>query len=127
MTRTLRRVLIAAALVVSAVMMVVFYTTVAPDSGFYPRCYFHLLTGLQCPGCGLQRMLNHLFHGEIGDAFRSNGFVLCALPFIVWFAIAELLRKRKPALYEATFSTPVIIVTGVAVAAWMVARNLLGI
>ena len=127
MSTALRRSLIAAAIVAAVAGMVVFYTTVDPSSGYYPRCYFHLLTGLQCPGCGLQRMLNHLLHGEMAEAFRSNAFVLCALPFIIWFGIVELLRKRKPALYEATFSTPVVVVTGVAVAAWVVVRNLVGI
>ncbi len=127
MNATLRRALIAVGIIALSAAVVIFYATVSPESGFYPRCYFKLLTGLQCPGCGLQRMLNHLFHGELAEAFRSNGFVLCALPIIIWFAIVEILRKRKPALYEATFSTPVVILTGVAVAAWVVVRNIIGI
>ena len=48
----------------------VFYFAVDPATfPFMPQCVFHRLTGLQCVGCGSQRMLHALLHGDIaGDS-----------------------------------------------------------
>ncbi len=40
---------------------------------------FYKLTGLLCPGCGNTRAVNHLVHGRLWLAFRSNPDV----PFLV--------------------------------------------
>jgi len=47
---------------------------------FYPTCYFHLLTGLYCPGCGALRATHQLLHGHIGAAARLNLLVVLSLP-----------------------------------------------
>ena len=57
---------------------------------FYPRCPFHALTGLQCPGCGTTRALHHLLHGDVAGAFRLNAMLFVALPFS---AIATASRR----------------------------------
>jgi hypothetical protein len=50
------------------------------QSGFYPVCLFHRLTGWNCPGCGATRALYALLHGDFGAAFRDNAlFVLTLL------------------------------------------------
>ena len=51
---------------------------------FYPRCPFHELTGLNCPGCGALRALHHLAHGELRVALHFNPLVVLAGPVIVW-------------------------------------------
>src|SRR6266849_4690635 len=56
----------------------------------YPRCVFHALTGLQCPGCGTTRALHHLLHGDIAGAFRLNAMLFVAVPFA---AIASASRR----------------------------------
>ena len=42
---------------------------------FFPRCTFHQLTGLLCPGCGGLRALHELLHGHLVAAARSNVLV----------------------------------------------------
>ena len=49
---------------------------------FYPRCLFHALTGLSCPGCGSLRALHHLLHGHWGAAFHYNALLILLLPFL---------------------------------------------
>ena len=35
---------------------------------FMPKCPFKLLTGLNCPGCGIQRALYAMLHGKFAEA-----------------------------------------------------------
>lgn len=106
----------------------VFYFAVDPATfPFMPQCVFHRLTGLQCVGCGSQRMLHALLHGDIAVGFRANAFVTISLPFVAFLLWVELNRERRPHLYRRVYSPVLIIATGVAFAAWMIVRNMLGI
>ena len=41
-------------------------------AGFFPVCPLHVMTGLNCPGCGLTRGFHALFHGDILGALHFN-------------------------------------------------------
>jgi hypothetical protein len=43
-------------------------------------CVFRLVTGLQCPGCGITRMFLSLLKLDFAAAARYNLLVLCLLP-----------------------------------------------
>jgi hypothetical protein len=98
-----------------------------PDThGFYPVCMFHLLTGLNCPGCGATRALYALLHGNFPLALKDNAlFVLMLAALAVWggrFILWKL--KNQP----TTFNLPpkflwMFLVVAVIFA---VARNLPG-
>jgi hypothetical protein len=99
---------------VAAVSAIAILYRVDPaTSHLYPRCAFHELTGLQCPGCGTTRALHHLLHGDLAGAFRLNAMLFVAVPF---GAIAT--ASRRVATHP---------VTGWAAAAvtivWWIARN----
>lgn len=51
--------------------------------GFYPRCQFHAMTGLQCPGCGGLRAVHALLHGHVAEAWRLNALFVAALPALL--------------------------------------------
>lgn len=53
-------------------------------SGFYPRCIFHSVTGLYCPGCGMTRALYQLMHGNLSAALAMNPLLFLFLPFMVY-------------------------------------------
>lgn len=53
---------------------------------FLPRCGFHYLTGLHCPGCGNTRATYALLHGDVGGALRQNGLFVIGLPFLIFWA-----------------------------------------
>lgn len=57
------------------------------QSGMYPQCVFHRLTGLYCSGCGATRALHFLTHGQWLEALRSHGLLVVALP---WMGILSL-------------------------------------
>ena len=105
-----------------------FYFFFDPMTTFFmPRCVFHEITGLQCMGCGAQRMIHALLHGDVGGAFRANAFLVLALPFLAFLAWLELNRKSHPRLYARIFTTKLIWATGGALALWLVLRNVLTI
>jgi hypothetical protein len=88
--------LLAAALAAPALL--VLYLFDPARFGFYPVCYFHLLTGWQCPGCGALRALHQLLHGHLAAAFRFNPLLVLSLPPLAWFALrsARRLWRREP-------------------------------
>lgn len=64
-------------------------------SGFYPRCTFHQVTGLNCPGCGGLRATHHLLHGHAAAALRHNALVVLAVPVLAAWAGHWLWRRWR--------------------------------
>lgn len=94
------------------------------SSAWMPQCIFHRLTGLQCPGCGMQRMLHALLTGDFQAAWHYNAFLLCALPFLFFMIWLELARKRVPRLYARFYSLPMILIISGLLVGWFIFRNL---
>lgn len=69
------------------------------NSGWSMQCTFYQFTGLHCPGCGGQRALHHLLHGEFLKAFRSNILFVIFTPFFVYLYVVLVevygLNKQK--------------------------------
>jgi hypothetical protein len=70
---------------------------------YYPQsldgpvlCYFKLLMGIPCMGCGLTRAFCHLAHLDLGQAIRYNIVApLLMLYFAVWYAFAMVRQFRE--------------------------------
>lgn len=92
-----------------------------------PQCVWFSLTGLYCPGCGSTRALHYLLHGELGRAFRMNGFMVLSLPLLLW-SFTRWLRYRvwghvpRPVPYAALLTRMVAL----AIMAYFVLRNIPG-
>ena len=103
------------------------YFFLDPSTGrFFPKCVFHVATGLKCPGCGSQRALHALLHGDIATAFRMNIWLPFAVAYIAFVAGAMFFRKSGSRF--AGIATDRYLFMGflVLTAAWWVVRNLLG-
>lgn len=84
----------AAAIAVVIVGSVLFLFNPA-ETGVFPRCPFLMLTGLKCPGCGSQRAIHALLHGDIIRAWDYNPLLIIAVPYIILGFIAELSFRRS--------------------------------
>lgn len=83
---------IAAAFPVMAAVVFLYMHYDPGDSVFWPKCPFHLLTGLECPGCGSQRALHCLLNGNLGQALHYNALLAAAVPYLLLYAFLSLFR-----------------------------------
>ncbi len=84
---------------------------------FYPKCILYTMTGLKCAGCGGQRAVHCVLHGEVAKAFGYNWMILSFWPL---FALGLLL---KPLAQSSWYYTVAIGVT----LAYSVVRNIPGV
>ncbi len=61
----------------------------------YPVCTFHLMTGLQCPGCGSLRAMHQLLHGHAEAALRFNALFVLSLPLGAAVGLRYLHRRAQ--------------------------------
>ncbi|MDB5013393.1 MAG: rane protein [Daejeonella sp.] len=56
----------------------------------FPKCPFHELFGLDCPGCGSQRAFHSLLNGDVLKAVDYNLMFVTALPIWLFYYICQL-------------------------------------
>jgi hypothetical protein len=52
------------------------------EASFFVPCPLRYVTGLECPGCGSQRAIHQLLHGNLKTAFGLNPFLIFSIPLI---------------------------------------------
>ena len=118
-----------AMMAVAAVVVagVVIYSTFDPSaSRWFPRCPFLMLTGLKCPGCGTQRAIHALLHGDVLSALHFNALLPVSIPLLLLYGYAELVRTRKPRFYNRVNSVTAILAVLIVVIVWWIVRNIFG-
>lgn len=91
-----------------------------------PGCPILGLTGLYCPGCGGQRMLRSLVHGDAVGAFGYNPYLMIAGPLLALYVLAEavLYVRGRPALGRRRWVQLLLGALVLAAMLFMVLRNL---
>ena len=111
-------------LVVALVGAGVLYFFNPVESHFYPRCFFKMATGLDCPGCGGLRATHQLLHGHWHTAFVLNPLLVLTLPLAAFFAIRAGWEKRTGRRWPRLFQiTTVVWMGAVLVIGFGVLRN----
>ena len=76
----------------------------ATFNSFSPPCLFHLLTGFDCPGCGMTRAFLRLAHGDVRGAWLLHPFspflallLLCLAwgPKGIWSAMRQSVLAHR--------------------------------
>src|ERR1041384_7143772 len=94
-----------------AVLLLYFF--VEPKNGNLPKCIFHQVTGLYCPGCGVQRSFHALLNGHLLKAMDYNLMFILFLPMIIYFLFIFVTGKKKSAssfIYKTNFSLAIVII-----------------
>ncbi|MEO6038483.1 MAG: DUF2752 domain-containing protein [Saprospiraceae bacterium] len=111
-----------------AVLVGALYFRFDPDSCPFPRCPFLTLTGFKCPGCGSQRALHHLLHGEVAAAGSSNFLFVIALPYLLFGLVVEYSTwgRKQFALRRRWYGYRASVCAFAVVSLYWIARNCWG-
>ncbi|MFN0215317.1 MAG: DUF2752 domain-containing protein [Saprospiraceae bacterium] len=111
-----------------AVGLLVVYFFLDPNSHFFPKCPFLWLSGWKCPGCGSQRAIHHLLHGDFLGAFRVNFLFVLALPYVFLGLVLEYTAwgRRQIPIRRRWYGYRATLVTLFAVLIFGFTRNLWG-
>ena len=113
-------------LILGGSIVYIFYHYNPGTSGFFLQCPFKLLTGYDCPGCGSQRALHALLHGDVKQAFTYNPLFILAIPYVIIGFIfnQDKVKTKYPRLRKALFGQKAIyIILFIVIAFWLL-RNL---
>jgi hypothetical protein len=106
-------------LITSALALLLIYFFFDARKGGFPECPFHLFTGWFCPGCGSQRSLSSLLHGNVVEAMHNNILMVLFLPLLLYSAFIHLRyagARRMKLWYDPFF---VKIVLAAVVCFWI--------
>ncbi|SEF74421.1 Protein of unknown function [Halpernia humi] len=96
------------------------------SNSYFIKCPFKTLSGLDCPGCGSQRALHALLHGDIYRAFSYNLLFVLAIPYVFvgilfeWFG----LKNRYPKTRKLLFGKTAIYMVVAIIILFFILRNL---
>lgn len=75
----------------------VFYYYIDPSQyKMIPKCPIKIMTTLDCPGCGFQRALHAVLHGNFIEAIHYNLFLLFAIPLTcIWYVNSIVIERTS--------------------------------
>ena len=121
-----RSLIIAIVAVFVAAIAAVYYFFDPSQIHIFPRCVVKVLTGYDCPGCGSQRALHALLHGNLAEAWHYNAGLMVILPLIAAYVVADFNRGRWPRFYLFLNGSTVIWFILLFMVGWTVLRNIIG-
>ena len=65
-------------------VFILYYSFNPSDHSFFLSCPFKYATGYSCPGCGSQRAIHQLAHGNLGSAFGFNPLMVLSIPLVLY-------------------------------------------
>lgn len=122
--RVSRRSLALAASIAAAIILCTVYYRFDPEVSPMPRCFFKALTGWDCPGCGSQRALHALLHGDAASAWGHNAAIMLLVPLMAFYAVAEWRKSSLPRLYALLYNRWAIYALLAGITGWTLWRNL---
>lgn len=118
-----------AATAITATAGLALYRFNPADFWFWPKCPVKLLTGLNCPACGIQRFVHALANGHPSEAIAYNYYLAYALPYTIAVAGIRMLphsrlKERLTGIFQSQTAIWLYIVS---FCVWFAVRNILKI
>ena len=88
-----------------------------------PRCLLRLVSGFDCPACGLQRAVGCLAAGEFRAAFWCNPYLALVSPYLLLVVAAEAGGTKTANLRERITGRRIVIAAAVVMVGWWILRN----
>ncbi len=90
-------IIISAILFLGIVSLYFFWNPAGND--FFPKCPLHSLTGIYCPGCGSQRAMHQIIHGNIIEGLKHN-YLIALLGMVLLYQFILYVMNR---LFDKTY------------------------
>lgn len=93
---------------------------------FMPKCPFKLITGFNCPGCGIQRAIYEMLHGNFIEAIKYNYYLLYSGPYLASFIFVWVMPdgKYRTSIKEIIENRVVVKTYIYSFAFWLIFRNI---
>ena len=79
-------------------------------TSIFPHCPFNTITGYYCPGCGSQRAISALLHGDVMQALHFNLLLVLSLPMVGYSAFIHTYNTfAKLQLQQSLFYSPLFV------------------
>jgi Protein of unknown function (DUF2752) len=107
-------------------LLIFLYRKFNPSENIYfPQCPTYKYLHFKCPGCGSQRAVHQLLHGNIWKAMEYNLMLVIAIPYLMIGFIfnQNALQVRYPKIRKFLFGRNAIIIILGLIAGYMVYRN----
>jgi hypothetical protein len=116
-------------IVATVVVLTLLYLFNPVETAYAPKCIFHVMTGLNCPGCGMQRFLHAFMHGNFLEAIHYNYMLIVLIPYMFFFGIERFIligesQERWKNIIEGRIMTTIMIILAPS---WFIIRNILHI
>lgn len=97
------------------------------DFWLWPKCPVKLLTGLNCPACGIQRFIHAMTNGNFSEAIAYNYYLAYALPYTIivvgtWMLPHSRLKNTLVNIFQGNIAIWLYVSS---FCIWFVVRNLL--
>ena len=69
--------------VVIALATILYFFVNPEASVLMPKCPMKMLTGYDCPSCGVQRAIHAVLHGDFAKAISYNPFFVISVPYFL--------------------------------------------
>ena len=128
--RRKRNAAVVAVAAVAAVLLCIYAVVDPADSvwaRYFPKCPVKMLTGLDCPSCGIQRAIHATLRGEFAEALRLNLFIPFSLLYLGGMLITRLFCRPTSRWRMFFWGLRGAAVYISAYLIWFVVRNILGI
>ncbi len=114
--------------IISAVVLLIgcAYTLFFLKTGIGIPCVFRLVTGWNCPGCGVTRMLISLFRLDLKSAYSHNAVLLCILPVLVAVILRWIYLYIRYGSYRLKQIDRIVCIVLIAILSiWGIVRNII--
>jgi len=108
------------------IIIIVLYGFFDPELYSFPPCLFRSLTGWLCPGCGSQRAIHQILHGNLVASFKLNpifppGILYASLGFVA----STFYPKSWPDVKKKYFGLTAAYVSLIVILVFWVGRNMM--
>jgi len=114
-------------ILLTGLFLYVYYQYDPLEYVWFPKCPIKAFTHLECPGCGSQRAIHSLLHGDVESAFFHNALVLPIIPYLILgFGFQLIKHPTSQQLYwrRILFGEWAIWIVSVIVLFYFIFRNL---